>query len=176
MLALGCTDGILNSGADFGDTKTSDDSAEDTDIPADTLTDSEPVSTETDSTQTFSCGDAGLYLPEFGTICWYIGLPNQSCTNLCAEHGGLHPDAPSLIGTAEQGGSSYVCGIILFNLSLYGIPIELSSPTGQGLGCYRYYDTFNNSYFNSWVTDLAFDPDQAAINTQRICGCTGVSI
>ena len=187
-----CTDGELNSGADFGsrlnqpqteDTVTGQ--AEDSESELDTTTwisDSEtemPTDSDivSDTESEWSPRDCGPYytLPKLldSTVCWYISGINQSCTETCAYHGGLHPDTVRYIGSESEGGTVEGCSQILWWMYIRGsAPAEeILSIDGQGLGCYHIF-TPNVHY---WVKDVPFDPDARAIDIQRVCGCMGVS-
>jgi hypothetical protein len=144
-----CSDGVLNSGADFGLPKTDN---------TDTGTEGGPQ-TDLDSDTTVNPCGFGIYQ---NGICWYLGAPNQSCTQTCWYQGGV----------AAQGGSVEKCKALLDSLlnrvQPYDYVQPIAAPTGQGLGCYLY-----NGYLY-WITDLPFDPDQHTFNTQIACGCYGL--
>src|SRR5664280_115847 len=46
-------------------------------------------------------------------LCWYLGAAGASCSDTCANHGGLSSLAVSYVGTALQGGSLSKCTAVL---------------------------------------------------------------
>jgi hypothetical protein len=99
-------------------------------------------------------------------ICWYAGARGQSCTEVCALHGGVAPGAAALVGTAAQGGSAARCDEILEALGLPDAPIVARQTDGLGLGCHLYAGT---SY---WLSSPAYDPDASADEALVVCGCS----
>ncbi len=154
---VSCSDGILNSGSDstFDSENKNDSSFKDTEN-----------NTDQDSDSEFSSGVCGRGVDVYG-ICWFLGAPFQSCTEVCQSRGGVDPNSFAYVGNPEQGGNRDKCSAILFYLlRVYGYVYSIQAPTAQGLGCYRFMD--GNLY---WIRDLAFNPNEKTYGVEVVCGC-----
>lgn len=68
-----------------------------------------------------------------GGYCWYVGTagnPGQSCTAVCASHGGYNAATLSYAGS---GGTNANCNAVVS--AIYGAAVPSSSSTGKAYGC-----------------------------------------
>lgn len=97
--------------------------------------------------------------------CWYLGAAGQSCTSVCAEHGGVDLDGATAVGIAAQGGSRAECATLLAALGVTEAPTSASRADGQGLGCHLY----NRSPY--WLTSPQFAPAAKSSHASLVCSC-----
>lgn len=69
--------------------------------------------------------------------CWYMGVLDQSCQEVCASRGGVSPVTASVVGTPAQGGSRIRCQQVLSVLGYRGNVSAGTRSDGLGLGCHR---------------------------------------
>ena len=71
---------------------------------------------------------------EVGGGCWYLGADNQSCTSVCASHGGYDALTESYAGSA---GSDSHCSAVLDALGTgNGIITTTTWASYAGMGCF----------------------------------------
>ena len=103
-------------------------------------------------------------------LCWYLGAAGASCSDTCANHGGLSSLAVSYVGTALQGGSLSKCTAVLNALGLTGtVSADILS---AGVGCIRYSGTGASGPGLYWVGLLPLFSATAFLAAgEPACGC-----
>lgn len=133
-------------------------------VPADTAADiEEDAEVDVETEPEPGCSTDGALL--WG-ICWYLGAPGQSCTEVCASHGGYSDSTPEHVGVESQGGSPEECGQIFTALGYTRTVNEGYRDDGRGLGCHRW-----NDGVLWWLNRPAFDPTHSMDPAQVACGC-----
>lgn len=121
-----------------------------------------------------SCGRNGGVAPDttsascagvsVGGYCWYLGNQNESCTTVCASHGGYNNATDTYSGGA---GTLVQCQSVLNALGRAGAAVDGGGCTG-GYGCTYNYQVFQNIRCTAppATTASAVDPD-----SERACAC-----
>ncbi len=108
--------------------------------------------------------------PEFGGACWYLGQLFQSCTEVCADHGGTSPEAVMAVGVTSQGGSASECSQILALLGVTGSESQGTRNDGLGLGCHVVSQGTRQTKW--WLSSPAYSADAREAGTRNVCGCS----
>lgn len=123
------------------------------------------------STSTASCAGASV-----GGSCWYYGAAGQSCSTVCATHGGGTSATASYAGSS---GTDANCSSLLTTLGAgpndfmlgggYGIVANSCLGGFKTMGCL--YDVSGSAAGRYRCTDLATDLTSAIAGVRRVCAC-----
>lgn len=124
-----------------------------------------------------SAVDAGAPLPppprvcqaggvDYAGLCWYLSGTQENCYAACRGRGGVDARAPSVIGSAAQGGGAQACAEI-FNLLGFRLPVMVGTRSdGLALGCNRWDD---GSLW--WLSAPGFEATSFSLSASRVCAC-----
>ena len=101
---------------------------------------------------------------EHAGYCWFLSAVNQSCSDLCAAHGG-YESSLEWVGTPSQGGALERCDALLTLLTGAGATTAGRRTDGRGLGCHL----FNADRW--WLYTPDFDPSARLSRSRVVCSC-----
>ena len=111
---------------------------------------------------TVAAGCGGVLV---GGFCWYLGTSNamggQSCTTVCATHGGYDSATETYAGSA---GTNANCGAVLTALGVSGSPSDINC-SGNSTGCGRDFGVAER------CTDTASTSGAGWVFKSRACAC-----
>jgi len=113
---------------------------------------------------------AGCAGEKLGGVCWYLSDLNQSCSQACANHGGVASSATSYVGVDSQGGSLLKCSLVLALLGVREAPNEGNRTDGVGLGCHVFPQATRGEQ-SFWLSSPEFSPTARLRNASIACGC-----
>jgi hypothetical protein len=90
-----------------------------------------PSSAAPESPGTVECEGA-----TYQQVCWYLGEPDDSCTQTCEDHGGVDDGMLALVGTSAQGGSLDHCQAVMDLLGVHQTILDGFRMEGAGVGCH----------------------------------------
>ncbi|MBN2344520.1 MAG: hypothetical protein JXX29_01520 [Deltaproteobacteria bacterium] len=165
IVALGCTDGVMNVGAALmGDSESDRNVAESTDIDgSDSVATDTEIGTDSDYGN-IVCDDGGV---GYADHCWYLGEAGDNCIEVCEVHGG-YSDATSFVtGTPSEGGDWEECRNIFRRMGFDGEVGAASrlSLSSEGLGCHIWNDGL------WWLIHPDVNPEAAYSVAERVCAC-----
>lgn len=103
---------------------------------------------------------------DYAGLCWYLSGSQESCYAACRGRSGVDARAPSVIGSAAQGGSAQACAEI-FNLLGFRFPVLVGTRSdGLALGCNRWDD---GSLW--WLSAPGFEATSSSLSASRVCAC-----